>query len=123
MPTPLPRLPRLLLPLLPLLLCCAAQAQPSSGPVSRGALLYETHCITCHTEQMHWRDQRRARDWATLREQVGRWQGEARLNWDSDDIEAVARYLNDTIYRFPAPDSQAKAGPFPQELRSPAGSR
>lgn len=70
---------------------------------TRGQLLYETHCIACHTTQMHWRDQRLATDWPTLLAQVRRWQGEARLSWTEADIEAVARHLNDTIYRHPRP--------------------
>lgn len=50
---------------------------------------------------MHWRAQRLARDWDSLRAQVRRFQGVARLDWSEDDITAVARHLNDTIYRFP----------------------
>ncbi|RYY77817.1 MAG: cytochrome c [Comamonadaceae bacterium] len=79
----------------------AATAPAQPGDTNRGKLLYETHCIRCHTEQMHWRAQRRATDPASLRAQVRRWQGEARLAWTDADIDAVARYLDDTIYRFP----------------------
>ena len=75
----------------------ALQAQPTD----RGQLLYSNHCVECHTVQMHWREQRLARDWNTLREQVTRWQANARLQWTEADIDAVARHLNDTIYRFP----------------------
>ena len=75
----------------------------------RGALLYATHCVECHTTQMHWREQRQARDWSTLRWQVRRWQGEARLGWTADDINAVARHLTDTIYRFPEERADASA--------------
>lgn len=72
----------------------AAQAQ------SRGELLYTTHCIACHTTQMHWRDQRAASDWPRLKAQVRRWQGATSLAWSDSDILEVARYLNDTFYRF-----------------------
>jgi hypothetical protein len=84
--------------LLALLLAAAAHAQPAA---SRGQLLYSTHCVECHTAQMHWRDQRRARDWESLKLWVRHWQGEARLRWSDDDVDAVARHLNETIYRFP----------------------
>jgi mono/diheme cytochrome c family protein len=78
----------------------AVHAQSST----RGELLYSTHCITCHTAQMHWREQRRAVDWASLRAQVTRWQDAAGLRWSEDDVLEVTRYLNDTIYKFtPAP--------------------
>jgi len=75
-----------------------AQAGPQPG---RGELLYDTHCRACHTEQVHWRDKRSAQDWPGLKEEVRRWQAAARLGWSEADIVAVARYLNETIYRLP----------------------
>lgn len=86
------------------LFICAALAAPvvaSPADVSRGQLLYSTHCIECHTTQMHWRARRQVRDWESLKAQVRRWQGEARLQWTEQDIDAVARHLNATIYRLP----------------------
>jgi mono/diheme cytochrome c family protein len=77
----------------------AAQAQAPS----RGELLYTTHCVACHTTQMHWRENKLATDWDTLKAQVRRWQGVARLAWTEADVDEVARYLNDTIYRYPEP--------------------
>jgi mono/diheme cytochrome c family protein len=82
-----------------LVAAAAASAQPPSAP-SRGQLLYATHCIACHSTQLHWRDQRQARDWDSLKAQVRRWQGNAGLGWSEDDVNEVARHLNDTIYRF-----------------------
>ena len=83
----------------------AAQAQPVRAP-SRGELLYSNHCIECHTTQMHWRELKQVRDWATLKEQVLRWQQIGQLAWDEADVDDVARYLNDMIYRFPPPPEQ-----------------
>jgi mono/diheme cytochrome c family protein len=68
---------------------------------SRGALLYETHCIACHDTHIHWRDRTLATDWASLSTQVRRWQANAGLNWTDDEINDVVRYLNAAIYRFP----------------------
>jgi mono/diheme cytochrome c family protein len=80
-------------------------AAPPEAPVppapTRGELLYTTHCIACHSTQMHWRDQRLATDWASLQAQVRRWQGVAKLGWTEDDILEVTRHLNDRIYRYP----------------------
>jgi mono/diheme cytochrome c family protein len=73
---------------------------PSAMAKSRGELLYDTHCITCHTTEMHWRDQRSAKDWAGLKVQVRRWQAAASLAWSEADILAVARYLNASVYHF-----------------------
>jgi len=67
---------------------------------TRGALLYETHCGTCHGKELHWRDKRLAKDWASLSNQVRRWQDNAGLNWSGEDIGAVAEYLNERIYRL-----------------------
>jgi cytochrome c-type biogenesis protein CcmH len=68
---------------------------------SQGELLYSTHCVACHTREVHWRDRKLAKDWATLVTEVGRWQRNGGLGWPEEDVEAVARYLNATIYRFP----------------------
>ena len=70
---------------------------------SRGGLLYTTHCVSCHTTQMHWRDDRQAIDWDSLKAQVRRWQASAGLQWGEPDITEVSRYLNETIYRYPIP--------------------
>ena len=56
---------------------------------------------------MHWRAQRKAVDWETLRFQVRRWQGVVGLGWSDTDIDDTARYLNDTIYKFPRQVSRA----------------
>jgi hypothetical protein len=84
-----------------------AAAQPADG--SRGQLLYSNHCVECHTTQMHWRAQRQARDWDSLTAQVRRWQAEARLQWTEQDVNAVARHLNDTIYHLPRPEQVGRA--------------
>lgn len=76
--------------------------EPSREP-SRGELLYSTHCIACHTTQMHWRQNKTATDWNTLRSEVRRWQANNALGWNDDDITEVVRYLNDLIYRYAVP--------------------
>lgn len=88
----------------------APAARELGGPpaADRGELLYATHCVECHTAQVHWRARRLARDWATLRAEVGRWQEAARLGWSDADIDAVTLHLNRTIYRFDSPQEQAR---------------
>lgn len=97
--------------ILALVLFTAAMGAARAQTADRGQLLYSTHCIECHTVQMHWRSQRLARDWESLRAQVVRWQSTARLQWSEADIDAVSRHLNDTVYRFPR--SQALRTPVP----------
>ena len=93
---------RLWLPITCIAGAISAAAQPAPGG-SRGELLYSTHCVGCHTTQVHWRDKKLATDWTGLRAQVFRWQSNTGLGWSDDDVVAVARYLNELYYRFPAP--------------------
>ena len=76
-------------------------AAPGAPEAGRGQLLYATHCIACHGQQVHWRDRKAASDWLRLKDEVRRWQAAAGLGWTEADIVAVARYLNDTIYHLP----------------------
>lgn len=92
--------------LLPTLQPLLAQEASGAGP-SRGQLLYDAHCIQCHTTQMHWREARVARDWRSLREQVDNWQARIGERWTAEDVDAVARHLNATIYHYPVPSEQA----------------
>ena len=93
------RITRLALGLTALLpLVAGAQTLPEPG--TRGQMLYGNHCIACHTTQMHWRDRKLVTDWPSLKLQVRRWQAAAQLNWSDDDIDDVARFLNDTFYRL-----------------------
>lgn len=84
-----------------------AQVHAQVGPAqSRGELLYSTHCVTCHTTEIHWREEKKAYDWDSLKFQVRRWQGNAGLTWNDADLTEVSRYLNETIYRYPQPDDR-----------------
>jgi len=87
-----------------LLIClgipAVANAQPNKD-VARGELLYTTHCISCHSAEVHWRDKKIAKDLIGLNAQVRRWQGVAGLKWSDNDIAEVAHYLNTLHYRYP----------------------
>jgi cytochrome c5 len=84
-----------------------AFGQPGPGP-TRGQLLYNTHCIECHSVQIHWRDTHKAQDWDGLVKWVTQWQATLDLDWTRADITAVARHLNENIYGFAAPSDQAR---------------
>lgn len=85
---------------------------------TRGALLYDTHCSGCHTTQMHWRDRRVVRDWAGLVDQVAQWAARERLGWGEADVLAVARHLDETIYRLPRPQQRADGASPPARAAS-----
>ena len=86
-----------------LLVAAGAPASVEAGGEDRGTLLYDTHCIACHTTEAHWRDKKQATNWRGLVEQVRIWQANASLGWSDNDIEAVSVYLNRRYYRFPPP--------------------
>jgi len=86
-----------------------AIAQTAPSP-SRGELLYTTHCIACHTKDIHWREQKLATDWPSLERQVRRWARNSGLAWSDGDVADVVRYLNATYYRFAAPSVTGAAG-------------
>jgi hypothetical protein len=67
---------------------------------SRGELLYSTHCNSCHTSQVHWREQNLATDWKSLVAQVRRWQNISGLSWNEEEITGVANYLNAVFYKY-----------------------
>ena len=67
---------------------------------ARGQLLYSTHCLTCHTSQVHWREQKKVTDWSSLVTQVRHWQAIAGLGWSDEEINDVAHYLNVMFYEY-----------------------
>lgn len=87
-----------------LLLCGGAAATEAhvAPDVSRGELLYATHCISCHNVDVHWRSKRLVTDRNSLRREVQRWQEASGLGWNSDDVAEVTRYLNILYYSYPA---------------------
>ncbi|MET0963746.1 MAG: cytochrome c [Noviherbaspirillum sp.] len=111
--------------ILGLALAPAAAADTDGG---RGAMLYSTHCIACHTSQVHWRDKRLATDWSSLENQVRRWQRNTGLSWTDEDVAAVAHHLNNLYYHFPVSGQEraiSLAGPgahiASMNLLSPSG--
>jgi len=82
----------------------------ATADVQRGRLLYETHCVACHTTQAHWRDKHIVRSWADLLYQVARMQKNAGQDWSSAEIGDVAAYLNEQFYKMPCP-TQGCEGP------------
>jgi mono/diheme cytochrome c family protein len=90
-----------------MLFATLANADAPSGEVPRGQLLYETHCIACHSAEVHWRDAKLATDWPSLQSAVRRWQDVSGLAWSDRDIVEVARYLNRVHYHYGVPESRA----------------
>lgn len=77
---------------------------PPLPAASRGELLYSTHCIACHNEQVHWRDRKVVADGRSLRSEIRRWQEIMALRWSDEEVDEVARYLKAVFYRDLPPD-------------------
>lgn len=87
--------------------CLAAASVLLAGlPVARaadperGKLLHGTFCQGCHNESVAKREPRVAKTYAELRGQVVRWQTNAGLKWQPEDINDVTAYLNAAYYGF-----------------------
>jgi len=74
-----------------------------AGDAQRGRTLYELGCGECHSESVHGRAHRVARDMEGIRAWVRRWSGQLNLGWTDGEIDDVAAYLNDTYYHFDCP--------------------
>lgn len=81
--------------------CIVGSAAAADVPdLDRGRLLYENHCIVCHTSKVHRRFPPSAIDMDALRYIVKVWVEEQKLSWTPEDIEDVVQYLDRTHYRF-----------------------
>lgn len=80
-----------------------AAAPAAAGDAQRGRMLYETHCLQCHSEGISTREQKIAGSYPEVKAQVVRWYRNIRLNWTPDEVEDVSRYLNERFYRYPCP--------------------
>ena len=98
-----------------------AEVKAAAFAEGRGEMLYQNHCIACHTAQVHWREQRLAKDWASLRVQVRRWERNTGLTWSDEDIEAVSQYLNQLYYQFPDPPKDKAFSMLNQQRRTEKG--
>jgi mono/diheme cytochrome c family protein len=100
-----------------ILVTCAALAAPllllaPSGAFAvdpgRGRALYDSRCGGCHTQSVHGRVKRVARDFEDVRRWVARWNDTLRLNWSPDEVEDVAAHLNTAYYGYACPPSVCK---------------
>jgi mono/diheme cytochrome c family protein len=78
-------------------------APARAADLARGRALYQTYCIACHDEKVHWRDRSLVHSWADLRDQVTRFERIAGQEWSDEEIDDVAAYLNGQFYRLRCP--------------------
>lgn len=75
----------------------------SGQDAQRGRLLYETHCGACHYERVHDRVRTSVKQFADLRDEVGRWAPQTGRQFTLDEREEMVQYLNESHYRFGLP--------------------
>ena len=87
--------------LLPMCLLAGSPAMGADTPsVERGRLLYENHCIVCHTAKVHGRIPPLPINMKELRYIVAFWAKNEKLPWTEQEIDDVAQYLDVTHYRL-----------------------
>jgi hypothetical protein len=101
----------------------AAPAVAQDPMAQRGRELYETRCGNCHDRSVHQAASRKAASFAELRAAVLHWDRQQGGLWRDEELDAVARYLNERYYRLPCPVSVCGAQQPPMRtsmVRSPA---
>ena len=86
----------------------SAAKPDSSAPAigSRGQLLYEDHCQSCHTSIVHVRETHKARTLKDLEKWVRHWSDELKLPWGADEVRDVVDYLNVRYYKIDGSPTQ-----------------
>jgi mono/diheme cytochrome c family protein len=81
-----------------------AAAVPAWGAempdAQRGRLLYENHCVVCHTSKVHRRIPPLPLDLGELRLIVAAWAKGQDLRWSDTEISDVVEYLDSSYYRM-----------------------
>lgn len=77
------------------------QQKPVTPPApTRGQMLYENHCMSCHESVVFIRDNHRTQSLKALQGQVSHWANYLHLRWGRDEIGEVVVYLNNHYYKF-----------------------
>lgn len=78
----------------------ATQAAAQIPDPERGRMLYENHCVVCHTAKVHTRPNRIAVTREEVREIADHWRRQQNLTWSAQDTEDVVEFLGRTRYHF-----------------------
>ena len=80
-------------------LLCTGQVGAQPTDFERGRLLYENHCVVCHTPKVHRRVPPLPVNKDHLRFIVTVWVRHESMRWSQQDIEDVVDYLDRTYYQ------------------------
>ena len=71
---------------------------------SRGQMLYENHCTSCHESMVYIRAKRKASSYKDLGKWVSQRADWLNLHWGDLEKQDVLQYLNERYYQFPLPE-------------------
>jgi hypothetical protein len=71
-----------------------------AADAERGRLLYENHCMVCHTSVVHVRERRKAASREEIQAWIQHWRNELGLQWGTAEVDDVTEYLNHRYYHL-----------------------
>ena len=74
--------------------------QTSAADIKRGETLHAANCVSCHSQSVYTRADRRITSLDGLRSQVARCDANLSLKLFPEDIDSITGYLNTSYYHF-----------------------
>ncbi|MEK7206280.1 MAG: hypothetical protein AAB134_00145 [Pseudomonadota bacterium] len=81
-------------------LSASAQAAPLPGNSANGKKLLEANCVSCHTDSVYKRKDRRITSLEALSDQVNNCDHQMKGDVTRDQTNDLVKYLNETYYKF-----------------------
>ncbi len=69
--------------------------------VTRGQMLYENHCTSCHESTVYIRTKRKATNYKEVGNWVNQFADWLNLDWGDVEKQEVMQYLNERYYKYP----------------------
>ena len=69
--------------------------------VTRGQMLYENHCTSCHESMVYIRTKRKAKNYKEVANWVSQRADWLNLDWTIVEKQEVKQYLNERYYKYP----------------------
>ncbi len=69
--------------------------------VTRGQMLYENHCTSCHESMVYIRSKRKAKNYKEVANWVSQRADWLNLDWTIVEKQEVKQYLNERYYKYP----------------------
>ncbi len=69
--------------------------------VTRGHMLYENHCTSCHESTVYIRTKRKATNYKEVGNWVNQFADWLNLDWGDVEKQEVMQYLNERYYKYP----------------------